>query len=72
MLNSKSFGDLQAGQKDVFVEGLPGYPDGLTEGSEGTYWLSLVSLKNPALAAFMRYRSGSGQAVTNTSRCTRA
>ncbi len=38
------------------MDNLPGYPDGLTEGSEGTYWLSLVTLNSPALEAFLKSR----------------
>lgn len=47
---------VQAGQREVFVDDLPGYPDGLTEGSEGTYWLSLVTLNSPALELFLKSR----------------
>ena len=38
------------------MDNLPGYPDGLTEGSEGSYWLSLVTLNSPALELFLKSR----------------
>ena len=38
------------------MDNLPGYPDGLTDGSEGTYWLSLVTLNSPALEASLKSR----------------
>ena len=47
---------LQAGQREIFVDNLPGYPDGLTQGSQETYWLSLVTLKAPALEFFLKSR----------------
>ena len=47
---------MQAGRREVFVDNLPGYPDGITNGSEGTYWLSLVSLNSPALETMLKTR----------------
>ena len=47
---------MQAGQREVFMDNLPGYPDGITKGSEGTYWLSLVTLKSPALEFMLNSR----------------
>jgi len=37
-----------AGQSDIFMENLPGFPDGISQGSEGIYWIALVT---PRLAS---------------------
>lgn len=33
----------RAGQDDVFVDGLPGFPDGISRGEDGRFWLALAS-----------------------------
>lgn len=37
----------KAGATDVFVDGLPGFPDGISRSSDGGFWLSLVVPLNP-------------------------
>lgn len=37
------------GQKEVLLENLPGFPDNLSRGLDGKYWLGLVSPRNPLL-----------------------
>lgn len=43
----------RAGQNDVFIQNLPGFPDGISRGSEGVFWLTLVSPRNPKLDQLM-------------------
>lgn len=33
---------LQAGTLDTLIEGLPGFPDNINRGSDGSFWLALV------------------------------
>ncbi|WP_028117425.1 SMP-30/gluconolactonase/LRE family protein [Ferrimonas senticii] len=37
------------GQTEVFIDNLPGFPDNLSRGADGTYWLGLVSPRNGLL-----------------------
>ena len=39
----------QAGQSEVFLDGLPGYPDNLSFNGEDTFWIALPSHRQPAL-----------------------
>ncbi|MBL4688697.1 MAG: hypothetical protein JKY37_29180, partial [Nannocystaceae bacterium] len=44
----------RAGTSDIFAEALPGYPDGISRGPRGTFWVALFTLRNStadALAA---------------------
>ncbi len=43
----------KAGQNDVFIQNLPGFPDGISSGSDGIFWLTLVSPRNPKLDLLM-------------------
>ena len=43
----------KAGQNDVFIQNLPGFPDGISSGSDGIFWLTLVSPRNPKLDGLM-------------------
>ncbi|MBX2872604.1 MAG: SMP-30/gluconolactonase/LRE family protein [Saprospiraceae bacterium] len=43
----------RAGQNDVFIQNLPGFPDGISRGSNGVFWLTLVSPRNPQLDKLM-------------------
>jgi len=33
---------MQAGQKEVLISKLPGFLDGITTSSEGTFWVAVV------------------------------
>ena len=33
---------LQAGQQEVMIDRLPGFPDGITSTSSGTFWVAIV------------------------------
>jgi len=37
------------GQSDLFIENLPGFPDGISQGLDGLFWIALVSPRNPDL-----------------------
>ncbi len=35
-----------AGTKDVFIDNLPGFPDGISSNRQGTFWLALPTVRN--------------------------
>lgn len=37
------------GQHDVIIDNLPGFPDGISAGSDGRYWVALASPRNPLM-----------------------
>jgi sugar lactone lactonase YvrE len=37
----------KAGKSDVFIDDLPGFPDNITSNRRGTFWLALVTVRNP-------------------------
>lgn len=39
----------KAGTSDIFIDSLPGFPDGISSGSDGTFWLAIPSPRNPVL-----------------------
>ncbi len=39
----------KAGQSDLFIENLPGFPDGISQGEDGLYWLAIVSPRDEGL-----------------------
>jgi len=39
----------KAGQMEVVIPDLPGYPDNINRASDGTYWLALMGMRGPAL-----------------------
>lgn len=41
----------KAGQSDLFIENLPGFPDGISQGEDGLYWLAIVSPRDEGLDA---------------------
>jgi sugar lactone lactonase YvrE len=41
----------QAGTHEVFIDNLPGIPDGISSNGRDTYWLALFTVRNPALDA---------------------
>jgi sugar lactone lactonase YvrE len=42
----------KAGQAEPFREALPGFPDNLTAGQGGRYWVALIAPRNPLLDKF--------------------
>ena len=41
------------GKSEIFIDNLPGYPDGISQGSNGIFWLTLISPRKPALDKLM-------------------
>lgn len=41
------------GTSDVFIQNLPGFPDGISQGEEGVFWLALVSPRDPRVDRLM-------------------
>ena len=37
----------KAGTSDIFIDNLPGFPDGISSNRNGTFWLALPSPRNP-------------------------
>ena len=48
-------GGERAGTHEVFIDNLPGIPDGLSSNGRDTYWLALFTVRNPALDALAPY-----------------
>jgi len=38
-----------AGTSDVFIDNLPGFPDGISRGLDGRFWLAIPSPRNPVM-----------------------
>lgn len=45
----------RAGQHDVFIDNLPGFPDGISGNRQGTFWVALASPRKKDLDAVHRY-----------------
>jgi sugar lactone lactonase YvrE len=43
------------GKKEVFADNLPGFPDGISRGENGIFWLTLISPRKSALDGIMPY-----------------
>lgn len=43
----------QAGQSQVIIENLPGFPDGISTGTAGVFWIAIISPRNPLLDYLM-------------------
>ena len=39
----------KAGASDIFIDNLPGFPDGISSNGKGTFWLAIPSPRNPVL-----------------------
>ena len=39
----------KAGTTDVFIDNLPGFPDGVSSNRQGTFWLALFTIRNPVV-----------------------
>lgn len=48
------FDGPKKGQRDIFVSNLPGYPDNINRGSNGTYWVALLGLRTRTFDLAMR------------------
>ncbi|HKO62313.1 MAG TPA: SMP-30/gluconolactonase/LRE family protein [Pyrinomonadaceae bacterium] len=45
------------GQSDIFIENLPGFPDGLSSNRRDTFWLALVTPRDKTLDTLLPYPS---------------
>lgn len=45
----------QAGQRDVFLDNLPGFPDGISSSGRGTFWIALPTTRNNQLDSMHPY-----------------
>ena len=41
------------GESDIFIDNLPGYPDGISSNGKDTFWLALVTIRNPDFEALL-------------------
>jgi len=39
----------KAGTSEIFIDNLPGFPDNISSNREGTFWLALFTVRNPAM-----------------------
>lgn len=39
----------KVGESDVLIDGLPGFPDGISHGTDGLFWIAIASPRNPLL-----------------------
>ena len=46
----------QAGSTEVFVENLPGYPDGISRASDGTFWVAIPAQTLPVVDRALPYK----------------
>lgn len=37
----------KAGTAEIFIDNLPGFPDGISTGTQGRFWLALFTVRNP-------------------------
>lgn len=42
----------KVGQVDTFIQNLPAFPDGISRGSDGIYWLAMISPRNDLIDRF--------------------
>lgn len=47
-------GGARAGQRDLLVDDLPGYPDNISRGSDGLIWVSIASPRDPVVELLHR------------------
>jgi len=45
------------GESETLIDNLPGFPDGISTGADGIFWLALVSPRKPMLEALMPWPS---------------
>lgn len=48
------FDGPKKGRREVFISNLPGYPDNINRGSNGTYWVALLGLRTRTFDLAMR------------------
>lgn len=53
-INRYWFDGPSKGKLEVFLDNLPGYPDNLNRGSDGTYWIALLGMRTRTFDLAMR------------------
>jgi ribose transport system permease protein len=53
-INRYYYDGPRAGQVEVVIPDLPGYPDNINRASDGTFWLALVGVRTPSLDLAMQ------------------
>ncbi|QKC99077.1 ABC transporter permease [Mesorhizobium sp. NZP2298] len=53
-INRYWFDGPNKGKREIFVDNLPGYPDNLNRGSDGTYWIALLGMRTKTFDLAMR------------------
>ncbi|MEJ2120866.1 MAG: SMP-30/gluconolactonase/LRE family protein [Alphaproteobacteria bacterium] len=48
----------KAGQSDIFIDNLPGFPDNISANGKGTFWLAMFTVRNPAADALAKQSAG--------------
>ncbi len=44
----------QRGESEIFIENLPGFPDGISSNGKDTFWLAIVSPRDPKVDALLQ------------------
>lgn len=39
----------RAGEREILIDNLPGFPDGISRGPRGTFWIALFTVRNPVM-----------------------
>ena len=39
----------RAGESEILIDNLPGFPDGISRGPRGTFWIALFTIRNPLM-----------------------
>jgi len=53
-INRYWFDGPQKGRREVFLDNLPGYPDNINRGSNGSYWIALLGMRTKTFDLAMR------------------
>jgi ribose transport system permease protein len=53
-INRYWFDGQRKGQREIFIDNLPGYPDNINRGSDGTYWIALLGMRTKTFDLAMR------------------
>jgi ribose transport system permease protein len=53
-INRYWFDGPKRGSREVFIDNLPGYPDNLNRGSDGTFWIALLGMRTKTFDLAMR------------------
>ena len=54
----QDFGLNLPSDSEIFIDNLPGFPDGISSNGGGVYWLALVSPRNALIDQLEQYITG--------------